>query len=307
MKLTFLSTALLSALFQPLRAQTGVTHIPNYIDSIQETKQITDLISNIDDYYQKLKIGESVTFNEKKCQQISDSLKVQSFTKVDFDQNGLTDLLVVGAWYEHVVCCILDKGDHFELNMLTKGSFQECTFPVVENHKIKYYFEQEPEWGKWKEPRKLTHLMLVYLFGGFIEENPNPANHQIEKIEYATSVCFGECPAFRMTIFADQSAIWKAELYNEINQQPFLGNYKATISSKQYHELMNLLNYIDFEKLQDHYYVRWTDSQSATLTITYNNGQVKSIYDYGMIGTFGLERVHQLLFKLRENQTWTIL
>ena len=39
-------------------------------------------------------------------------------------------------------------------------------------------------------------------------------------------------------------------------------------------------------------------------TVTYDNGKVKSIRDYGLLGTYGLDRVYQLLFELRENQKW---
>jgi len=67
---------------------------------------------------------------------------------------------------------------------------------------------------------------------------------------------------------------------------------------------VNLLNYIDFETLQDNYAVNWTDDQTAKLKVTYDNGKVKSIRDYGLLGTYGLDRVYQLLFELRENQKW---
>ncbi len=56
---------------------------------------------------------------------------------------------------------------------------------------------------------------------------------------------------------------------------------------------------------KDKYAVNWTDDQASILEITFDNGKVKKIYDYGLIGTFGLDRVYQLLFKLRENQKWT--
>ena len=66
-----------------------------------------------------------------------------------------------------------------------------------------------------------------------------------------------------------------------------------------------MLNYIYFETLQDNFAVTWTDDQTATLKITYDSGKVKSISDYGLIGTYGLDRVYQLLYELRENQKWT--
>jgi hypothetical protein len=50
--------------------------------------------------------------------------------------------------------------------------------------------------------------------------------------------------------------------------------------------------------------VGWTDDQTCTLKITYDNGKTKTITDYGKIGTYGLNRVYSILFSLRQNQKW---
>ena len=94
-------------------------------------------------------------------------------------------------------------------------------------------------------------------------------------------------------------------MYNKINDNEVSGNFNSKITKDKYNDIVNLLNYIDFESLKDNYSVSWTDDQTATITITYDNGKVKSISDYGLIGTFGLDRVYQLLFELRDNQKWT--
>jgi hypothetical protein len=56
--------------------------------------------------------------------------------------------------------------------------------------------------------------------------------------------------------------------------------------------------------LKDEYSVNWTDDQTSTLEIKFNNGQIKRISDYGMIGTFGLEHIYDQLFALRKTQKW---
>lgn len=303
----FFQIVILLTLFQPCKGQTdnNVLRKANYIDSIQNVKQITDLILRVNDGYKEFKINDKLQFSGKKCQNLRDSLKVQPWTKADFDNNGLTDILVIGNWNDHSVICILDKDDKHEIKPITRRSFQDCTFPVVENNKIKYFFESEPERGKWDEPRKLKQITLAYKFGNFIEENQTPANHKIEKIEYSTTGCYGLCPIFKLTINSDKTAKWYAEMFNQVNNEEVSGNFNSNITKDKYNDIVNLLNYIDFEMLQDNYAVNWTDDQSSTLKITYDNGKVKSIHDYGLIGTYGLDRVYQLLFELRENQTWT--
>lgn len=291
------------------QAEKKISIKTNYIDSIQTAEQITELISKINDRYKEFEVNESLKFenkySSKNYKKIADSLNVQPWTKVDFDNNGLTDILVIGNWEEyHTIICILDKGGKYEIKSITRRFSQDCTFPVVENNKIKYFFESEQVHGKWHEPRQFKQITLIYLFGDFIEENQSSANHKIEKIEYSASGCFGSCPIFKLTINADRTAKWYAERYNEINNNEVSGNFNSEITEDKYSDIVNLLNYIDFETLQDNYAVNWTDDQTAKLKVTYDNGKVKSILDYGLLGTYGLDRVYQLLNELRENQKW---
>ena len=144
---------------------------------------------------------------KQKYKYLRNSLKVQPWTKADFDKNGLTDILVIGGIYgDNFLICILDKKDKYEIKLIRKRRFHDYTFPVVENDKIKYYFESVLERENWDKSRKLQKTILIYKFDSFIEENQTPANHKIEKNEYSTSVCFGTCPVFSITINSDKTA-----------------------------------------------------------------------------------------------------
>jgi hypothetical protein len=305
-QITFLITQLLACNAQ---WNSKVLHKPNYIDSIKNAKQITDLLFKIDNRYQGFKVNQTLQydslFSEISCERISDSLKVKAWQKCDFDNNGLSDLLVVGTWSNHYIICILDKGQNkYEMKPITRRIFQECTFPVVENDKINYYFKSYYKQENRHEPGKLEHITLIYKFGDFIEENLFPSSHQIEKIEYSTTGCFGSCPIFSLIMNSNRNAGWHAEQFNKINNKEIIGNLTAIITEEKYNEIVQLLNYINFEKLNDNYAVTWTDDQTSVLKITYDNGKTKSIRDYGLIGTFGLDRIYQLLFELRQNQNW---
>ena len=200
------------------QTEISVSSKTNYIDSIQNAKQITDLLLTIDSSYKEFKLKEKLRFSDKKCQKVSDSLNVKSWTKADFDNNGLTDILVVGKWYIPSALFILDKQGKYEIKHISRRSFQECTVPVVEKNAINYYFESEPERGKKNEPLKLKKITLLYKYGDFIEENQTPSNHKIEKIEYSTTGCFGTCPIFKLSINSDKTAQWDAKENNDINK-----------------------------------------------------------------------------------------
>ena len=208
----FLYFTFFLTLFQSCKGQTNDPHFkkPNFIDSINTATQLSSLISKVDNRYKDFKINNELKFENrysgKNYKKIADSLKVQPWTKADFDNNGLTDILVVGNWYEHCVICILDKGDKYELKRITRRSFQDCTFPIVENNTIKYYFESVPERVNWDKPRQLEQITLIYKFGDFIEKSKTTATNKIEKIEYTTTGCYGTCPIFNLTINSDRTS-----------------------------------------------------------------------------------------------------
>ena len=213
----------------------------------------------------------------------------------------------MGAYYDFVIFVVMNYGqDSLKLNRLTRRSFQDCSFPKILNDTlIRYYFKPEFDWTNKEQP-SLQYIDLTYKYGDFIEYNSKPQNYSIEKIEYQTSMCFGTCPKFYISILRDKSAVFKAEIHNRESRdsKEIQGVFSTTLRDTSFSEIINLLNYIDFPKLKDNYSVGWTDDQTSTLTVTYNNGQVKKIKDYGLIGTYGLDRLYQLLFALRFNQTW---
>jgi hypothetical protein len=281
----------------------------NYIDSIQNEKQIEDLLIKIDPNYLNFKVNSKMKFEDEICQKTSDSLKIKPWIKSDFDNNGFSDILVVGKYPGHSILCILDKGNRkYQIKRITRNSFQHCTFPVVAENKtnseINYFYKEEDIYENWGEKHKLTIKTLLYKFGDFIEKNENINKHDIEKIEYSTSSCFGTCPVFTLEINSKKLATLNAKNYNKIDNKNVNGKFESKIDDVKYNEIIDLLNYLNFEKLKNNYSVNWTDDQTCALKITYDDGQIKTINDYGLIGTFGLNRVYKLITELRENQKW---
>jgi hypothetical protein len=287
---------------------------PNFIDSIQKKAQIDSLLAAIDGKYSYFKVNQSLKFvkdkySETDCQKIADSLGVNPWYKADFDNNGLTDILVIGEAYDFAILCIMDMGNNqYKINPLTIRTFQECTFPIMKREGnipiIDYYFMTNLKDGEWDKPRKLEKIKLIYKFGDFVELNEKPSKHSIQKIEYSTFGCLGSCPAFRLFINVNNFSKWEAKFNNSINGEEYRGLYTTKINKKDLSMITDLLNYMDFTRMDSSYSVSWSDAQFADITIIYDNGKVKKIRDYGKIGTYGLNRLHTLLFKLRENQDW---
>ncbi|MGZ4118240.1 MAG: DUF6438 domain-containing protein [Bacteroidia bacterium] len=272
----------------------------NKLDDVNTVADIQKLLTAIDTDFAGFKVDDSLKYRSQfnngeneKNHTLALKLKVQPWVKTDFDGNGYTDMLLVGNWYDHSVLAILDSGENrFYIKMITRRSFQETTFPVLT------MLDGIPAILNHTKEGSATDT-LVFQFGDFVEFHAVSAKHKIEKIEYSTSPCFGTCPIFSMNISSDRKATYIGQNYNYPD-----GEYNGTIDSIHYYTLTTLLNYINFNALDTNYSVNWTDDQSCTLIITYDGGKIKKIDDYGLIGTYGLSRVYDILFSLRDDQKW---
>lgn len=285
----------------------------NKIDGLNTVEEVQQFINSVfkGQYESKFYVRKEILFKDATCDELVKSVKAVPWVKADFDNNGLTDLLVYGNYYGHAVWVVMDMGRIFTIKYLTRKVFQNCIVPtissiagreiVLNNFFLSQKITDFPDTKSFLDAKPIfVEQKLIYEYGDFVEYNQTPSNHVIEKIEYQTSGCFGSCPIFNIVINSDRKAIFKPIRYNTKDG----GEHKARIKEKDFSELTGLLNYIDFPSLKDNYSVRWTDDQSCRLTITYDGGKVKKIRDYGLIGTFGLNRVYMMLFDFRKNQIW---
>ncbi len=307
-KWIFLPVLLFLTFFRCFGQSSNTEKHHNKIDGITTSFEIENLLKSLNKEYGYFKTNDSLKFADNACQKLSDSLKVKFYTKVDFDNNNYTDLLVIGEWegYNHSILCILDSGENnFFVKSLTRRSFQDCTFPVVltKDNKalINYFGFKEHNWPINDTVQTIESKKLIYKFGDFVEYNDSVVNdYNIQEIKFETTECFGTCPIFSLIINSDRSTTYEAIKYNVLD-----GKFTSKVDRKSYSELIALLNYINFPNLCNSYRVNWTDDQSCTLKIIYSNGGTKIIKDYGLIGTYGLERVYNMLFNLRNTQKWS--
>ena len=285
-------------IFQIVSAQKE----PSKIDRLNSKKDIEKFIFSIDDGFEEFTL-------------IADSLNVQPFSKIDFDKNGSTDLLAIGT----LPTQIINHGDlvkDHRFHILVVMDYRKDSFKMIHLiRRVDYHFVVP----KIVNDSIITlgQKTLIFKFGDFIEFNSHPKTYEIEKVEYQTTFCYGPCPVFRIEINNDKTALFKASNFNsqseiflfgssgkEKNSKEIKGVFRTVLGENSFSNIIGLLNYIDFPNLEDNYSVDWTDDQSCTLIITYNNGRKKFINDYGLIGTFGLDRLYQLFFELRFNQNW---
>jgi len=273
----------------------------NKIDSLTSAKDIEEFIQNdqnkINNY---LNVEDKISYDWY-CKVIADSLNLkQNWGKADFDNNGLTDLLVTGSTSEgHKTIYILDKGDHFESKNISKGKlYEQCSFSSVKDNKIEY--QSVKILSRQGYLSNLTKENLVYKFGGFIEENTNTKRHNILEIEFETSGSYRINYFLKMEIVSNRDITWVTKDDGLLRA----GVYTSKLSQEKFKEIVDLLNYIDFENLADEYEVGYSDAATTRLKVTYDNLKVKSIRDYGGMGTRGLRKLYDKLIDLKANQEW---
>ncbi len=244
-------------------------------------------------------------YEDSESLQLAKKLGVKTWQKKDLNNDGRTDLLVYnGETFNFHTIVVIDDGGQFKLQYF--GKMFSVHYPVVGMWNGYPCLRIFTEGNRFDANNKKVHIItdttvLVYQFGCFMEAKARQTVHNIERIEYKTSGCYGTCPIFSLNIFKDRYAKYYAERFNKTE-----GIFTAKIDTASFNTLIVTLNYTDFPALENSYAVGWTDDQTATLTITYDHGKIKKISDYGLQGSYGLQAVYQMLFNLRNNQNWIL-
>jgi hypothetical protein len=309
MKILFLLIALLFCASCQTKTKQNhqINHHPNKIDSLFNSKQVEDFVKNIDKKYADFRLIDSIHFEDEKIKYWFDSLKIKTWIKADLDNNGITDLIVYGNKDGNPLFYIIDKGnDQFTMNQIIEKNNISDQFYYLPAVKLKndkslvIVYHDLYATKRYKNPRRiLTSDTLVYSFGNFIEYNAYPANHNIEKIEFESFGCLFKCPVFGISFINDSSVDYNGRRFNKLNK-----SMTTKTDGKDFIYLSGLLNYMNFEKLKDSFSVDATDQASYLLTITYDQGKVKKIYNYGYSGTFGLGRLEDKIFDFKTSKNW---
>lgn len=276
----------------------------NKIDSLKTAKDVQEFINNDQNKINHFLIVDDKINHDSYCRVIADSLNsTPNWEKADFDGNGLTDLLVTGNTSDvPKTIYILDKGNHFESKNISKGRlYEQCSFSSIKDNKIEY--QSIKILSRLGFLSNLIKENLIYKYGGFIEENTAPVRHNILEIEYETSGSHWNKFVLKMEIVSNRDVTWMSR------NDGFLttGVYTAKLSQEKFKEIVDLLNYINFENLADEYEVGYSDASTRYLKVTYDNLKIKKIRDYGGMGTRGLQRLYDMLNDLKGNQKWTRL
>jgi len=277
----------------------------NKMDSLQSDSDVYRFLITIDSNYRGLNVNAfNIIYSDPAERKIADSLHIKMWQKIDLNNDGQTDILVYG--YSNVAKLFLIAYDHgkYDIYDVPINTMPFTVFPIIKKDGDNTYLELNYD-NKIKGsaettiPIQLHNRRFIYKFNVFIEPNTNSFEHTIESITYSSEGCKGECPVFTLSINAKGKAVYESKKYSGEH-----GKYHATIDSSSFNKIICILNYIGFPKLLDNYNMRSVNQPTCYLTITYDDGKVKKIKDYGEEGTNGLVALYDKLIELRETQVW---
>lgn len=262
------------------------------------------------------------------CTRIGDSLKINEYYyKADFDNNGLVDFLLIGDDHN----CDESRSIRCNFCSLVLMSFPKdsvkmhninlgdgCFVPKIaqKNNQTVLQIYNRRRGVLSAKGNNVEQHTLIYKCDGFIDYNKRPVKHSIEKIEFSTSGCYGTCPVFSLVIDKERNSTFFAERFNfgteEENMKKMSsffnnnreGTFKTVMTEENYNQILALLEYMNFANFQNKNMLYEEDSGSSILKITYDNGKEKIIEDYGIVGSYSLRKLYELLFELRINQKW---
>lgn len=308
--------------------------IPSRVDSINTAEEVKSILVRADTNMRSYHVGRISKMKaviddprDSMIKQLAIEKHVyKSFYKSDLDHNGYTDLLVMGGWPTEssdqekrywIFPIVLMNFGKDSLNIVSLEKEDSSAFlPMLSRfgttNGITLYKPEHIRFRDTNRPTRFESTNLVYKYGGFIEYAPKKENVQpihIEKIEFAAWPCYGTCPMYQMIIDSDRRAYFIASHFNFDRTHAGYtskeeGVFITTVLQNNYNKLSALLDDINFTHLTEEYTVRYTDAPSATLRITYNNGKIKTIRDYGKVGSYGLMTLYKMFDELRFNQEW---
>jgi hypothetical protein len=247
--------------------------------------------------------------------------------KIDIDNNGYTDL-IVNAYLPIII--ILNNGNenYRELNFKNSNPFRNNapkldSITEIGNDKVLIFETEiheydETEYPNIKIKRKQKALSynnktkkhewvirdvkfkidsLLVKYGELVTYKKNiPKVNKIKELYFSTSGCYGTCPIFEIKLTNNRNLEYNGKGFTK-----HIGKKLLTLDKPDFENLIGLLEYSELKKHKNLYSVNWTDDQTGKLKVIFENGEVKEIEDYGLLGSINLKAIYKKLFEINEN------
>lgn len=282
----------------------------NRIDNLQNEAAVEQFIISVDkDIRQNLERWPIKVLNK---QELLEATKpagaslghgLETWTKVDLNDDGQTDLIVYTRYYGLLVVMDTGKGDYKAIRIKSFPGMPTVVAKKIGGRTI--LLTKHSDCGEddalIKASGRKTTDTLIYKFGQFVELNDAPANYDIDSVTIFTGLCaLGLCPSYKLVATANGQGRYVAG-----TKIPNQGVFTGQLTPSKTKQLMGLINYIGVKDMQGRYQPGCIlDGGGWQLIVTFKDGSQKKISDFNRGGTFGLEAVYALMDDIAKTQAW---
>jgi hypothetical protein len=151
---------------------------------------------------------------------------------------------------------------------------------------------------------------LVYKFGYFANYNEHPKpGPSFDSIDYRFITNWASIEKWYLRIYKNGTILYVRERDSVDRQKKEVYSFLEKLTAKtDTEEWRSLLGYIKFDSLSEQYELKDVSDQITGLTtVYYSNGTKKTVRDYGLRGTFGLQTLYQKLYVTTQRRDWQLI
>ena len=150
----------------------------------------------------------------------------------------------------------------------------------------------------------LIILISSLLFGSCMTQRPGRLKNedQISLITISRTPCFGTCPTYTLQI--DKNCVATLDAVDHLSNG-LKGWYKTNLPEKEWIKLVKKLEHMNYNDMQDSYGNRnISDLPYVNTSITFADGNLKKVNDYGARGTEELSELYAYIDVLIGKLDW---
>jgi hypothetical protein len=279
----------------------------NEIDELKTDKQVLSFIKKLSPKDER--IGETRFYarysHDKKTQKTADSLGVKNWIKIDFDQNGETDLIAFNLYdLQQIVAVFSINGKYKKINSTWSVGFKySLTYPIIKNIDSKnliliYHNQRTSNRIKFGEEFNYTPVVcdtIHYENGMFLNYYPNLEKHSIESISIrSTNNDVGGEMNMEIDFINLKDSCFQLEGYRELAEK-----YTYKLTNEELLRVKYLLEKSNFSKLNDNLRYGMEHYQHYQIEIFYDNGKVKKIKDIGGVVNYNFAEIYEMMYNFK--------
>lgn len=290
-----------------------------------EKKDLTDKevleIIHADENYEDLQLktdfltGENFIDSIKSFRKVIETENLKPIYKADFNNDGKEDYLVnleypkdrsgnVFRMYidlesdsKNTIILLSSSDDYKILNVGKKRVYDIFAAKII-NYKGQNLIKVLNFKANFDDRNDILKFDTLMIKNNQLTEFVNKrSNNNISEIKFTQFG--GYAPGVYYTLsLKNDSTILDSKFYKKLD-----GNFIAS-NKQDFENLALYLNNIDFKNLKDNYFIECSDCSAIETKIVYDNGKVKTIYDYGERGSLGLVKLYDSIHAIMEKQKW---